>query len=204
MTPHEHRERPDCERRAGRHRRRRPGRHGAGDRARPAQHPLRRGRAPAAPAADPQGPEPDAADDGAFPFLGRGTGRARGAHDSARIRDRRPDGLRHAAGRLQLRLAAARPGPAVLFHGQRKAAAIRHGSGAAPAGCRTRERADAVWLERRGREPGRSRRAGRNQGPRRQQSPDTAGRLRRRLRRQPVNRQRARAGSRRRFRTTTG
>ena len=93
---------------------------------------LHRGRALQRAAADPEGTEPHPAHDGAFPFLGRRAG------SCARRAPSRRDygiggmtGLRHAARRLQLRLAAARAGPAVLFHRQRTPAAIRDRGGAA-------------------------------------------------------------------------
>ena len=54
-----------------------------------------------------------------------------------------------------LRLAAARAGQALLLHGQRAAAAVRDGSGAAPARGGTALRADAVRLGRRDGGPGR-------------------------------------------------
>ena len=50
-------------------------------------------------AADPQGPEPDPADHGAFPFLGRGKRAARGTDDPEGLRHRRHDRLRHPAQR---------------------------------------------------------------------------------------------------------
>ena len=148
----------------------------------------RRDRALRRAAADPEGPEPHPADDGALPFLGRGEGRARGAHDPARVRHRRADGLRHAARRLQLRLDAARARASLLFHRQRAAAAVCDGerrcAGARPSShaCETlygwsaeevRQDdggVDVVITERDGRRP-----------------PDAAGRLCRGLRRQPLD-----------------
>ena len=135
---------------------------GSRDRARPARRPLHPGRALRQPAADPEGPEPDPAHAGAFLFLGRGGRAARGAHDPAGLRHRRPHRLRHAARRLPLRLAAARAGAALLFHRQRAAAAIRDRGGAARIASAELPTVETLLrLERGGSRAGRRRRAGR-------------------------------------------
>ena len=77
-----------------------------------------------------------------------------------RLRHRRHDGLRHAAERLPLRLAAARTGAALLLHRQRKAAAIRHRGRAAASLEPVAERRNALWLERCRHRAGRRWRAG--------------------------------------------
>ena len=56
------------------------------------------GRAPAPSPADPRGPEPHPADDGALPLLGCGKATARGADHPAEYGIGGPDGLWHAAG----------------------------------------------------------------------------------------------------------
>ena len=147
---------------ASRHCRRRAGGSWSRDRTRPARRRLRSGRALHQSAADPEGSEPDPAHAGALPLLGRRGGASRGADDPARLRHRRHDGLRHAAERLPVRLAAARAGAALLLHRQRTAAAIRHRSGAAASRRASLQSVEtALRLERRRHRAGRRRRAGR-------------------------------------------
>ena len=72
-----------------------------------------------------------------FHFWGAEEAAARGAHDPARVRHRRPDGLRHAARPVHYDWLQRDLVRALLLHGERAPAAIRDRGGAAPARGRT-------------------------------------------------------------------
>ena len=165
-----------------------------------------RRRALRAAAADPEGSEPDPAHHGAFPFLGRGTRAARGAHDPEGLWHRRHDRLRHAA-RAATRTTgcsaswcAPTTSPTMSGCRNTRPKQVLRASRQPAAGAR----AD-VRLERRSARAGRRRRDGRR-------SPNATangrmtlrGDYARRLRRQPLARARARPASRKPCRTTTG